>query len=127
MKNLRDDSQLAAIYREESIKKLQDIGIDPKQYAKWSGFDLLFDLYRLRSADELAFKDIGNDRLGQYEFLISSYLKHEGQNLKDEPIQRSLFEFMNIFQKFMNGEPSEHFQIDLKTGEVISLKKDKYK
>ena len=125
LNNLQDDTELAAIYRAESVQKLLEKGIDPGQYAKWSGFDLLFDLYRLRSADELAYKDIGGDRLGQYEFMISSYLNREGLVLNDNPVQGGLFEFMSILQKFLNGEPSEHFQINLKSGKVISLKKDK--
>jgi len=125
LKNLQENNQLASAYRKESHQRLLEKGIDPGQYAKWSGFDLLFDLYRLRSADELAYTDIGEDSLGQYAFLISSYLNGKHLNLKDDSIQRRLYEFMNILQKFLNGEPSGHFQVDLKSGNVISLKKDK--
>src|SRR5690606_23044647 len=49
-------------------------GIDLKSFELWSGFDFLFDLYRLRSADELAKEDIGDERLSTYRFVIDDFL-----------------------------------------------------
>lgn len=32
-------------------------------FEDWTGFDMLYDLYRLRSADALAFDDMGEERI----------------------------------------------------------------
>ena len=49
----------------------------------WTGMDLIYDFYRLRSADKLAIPDIGKERLAAYEdffqevkYVITSYSIH---------------------------------------------------
>ncbi|WP_299530158.1 metallophosphoesterase [Ulvibacterium sp.] len=122
---------------EESLKKIKEnktsdywiiaregakmANLDFERFDDWSGFDLVFDLYRLRSADELAFNDIGQERLDQYQLLIQSFLQQEKLISDNDPMRSSLIELLKMFQKFMNGEPSDHFQIHLNTGKVIPL------
>ncbi|GAA6767062.1 metallophosphoesterase [Flavobacterium sp. CGRL1] len=81
-------------------------------FESWAGFDMIFDFYRLKSADELAFSKIGKKRLKQYE-LICSQLKKS-----NDP---KLVLWAVIFLKTMNGEPSDHFKIDLKNNKIDNL------
>lgn len=81
-------------------------------FESWTGFDMIFDFYRLKSADELAFSKIGKKRLKQYE-LICSQLKKS-----NDP---KLVLWAAIFLKTMNGEPSDHFKIDLKNNKIDNL------
>lgn len=92
-----------------------------KSLEDWSGADLLFDLYRLRSADQLAHKDIGQERLSEYQLIASSFLNKDMVVGKDS-IKRNMLELMSILDKFMNGEPSNYFQINLNSGLVMPLK-----
>ena len=78
----------------------------------WTGFDMIFDFYRLKSADELAFNEIGKQRLKQYD-LICKQLK-KSNDLK-------LVLWAEIFWKTMNGQPSDHFKIDLKNNKIDNL------
>ncbi|WP_422082451.1 metallophosphoesterase family protein [Ulvibacterium sp.] len=102
----------------ESAKKAN---LDFNRFEDWSGSDLVFDLYRLRSADELAFNDIGQERLDQYQLIIESFVKQENLILGNDLMRSNLIELLKMFQKFMEGEPSDHFQIHLNTGKVIPL------
>ena len=81
-------------------------------FESWNGFDMIFDFYRLKSADELAFSKIGKKRLKEYE-LICRQLKKS-----DDP---KLVLWAEIFYKTMNGEPSDHFKIDLKNNKIDNL------
>ncbi|MFB9080707.1 metallophosphoesterase [Flavobacterium procerum] len=81
-------------------------------FESWTGFDMIFDFYRLKSADELAFSKIGKKRLKQYK-LICSQLK------KSNDLKMVLW--AEIFRKTMNGEPSNYFKIDLKNNRIDNL------
>lgn len=81
-------------------------------FESWTGFDMIFDFYRLKSADELAFQEIGNQRLKQYD-LICRQLKKS-----NDP---KLVLWAEIFWKTMNGKPSDHFKIDLKNNKIDNL------
>ncbi|WP_411031855.1 metallophosphoesterase family protein [Spongiimicrobium sp. 3-5] len=76
--------------------------VDLKQ---WSGFDMIYDFYRLRNADQLAIIDIGEARIAQYSFVCG---------LLEKTNDKNLVLWAKIFQKFMNGLPSDNFRIDLK-------------
>ncbi|WKL49706.1 metallophosphoesterase [Flavobacterium pectinovorum] len=78
----------------------------------WTTFDMIFDFYRLKSADELAFSEIGNKRLKQYE-LVCTQLKKS-----NDP---KLILWAEIVLKTMNGDPSDHFKIDLKNNKIDNL------
>ena len=91
-------------------------------FETWTGFDLLFDFYRMHSADVLARPYIGEKRLAQYNFLISEILKNDTfKNAPENSNTHKLWLFMGIFKKFLHGQPADHFSIDLKTGELTPL------
>lgn len=96
----------------EIAKYLKENSLTLSDFETWKGFDMIFDFYRLKSADELAFSEIGKNRLKQYE-LICRQLK-KSNNPK-------LVLWAEIFLKTMNGEPSDHFKIDLKNNIIDNL------
>lgn len=95
----------------------------------WSGFELITDFYRLRNADELALRDISLDRIKEYR-LIGRSIETSGINLKlnqreleegnnIEDIFKVRFDgILGILDKFMDGVPSDHFIIDMNSGDV---------
>ncbi|MGQ7871108.1 metallophosphoesterase family protein [Sunxiuqinia sp. sy24] len=85
-----------------------------------TGFDLVYDFYRLRSADQLAIKDIGVDRIDQYQLLLGAW----EQNLSNSKRNDQLKLLGEIFQHFLNGAPADHFSIDLQNSNLINLKGD---
>jgi 3',5'-cyclic AMP phosphodiesterase CpdA len=80
-----------------------------KNFESWTGSDMIFDFYRLKSADELAIPDIGSKRLKQYQ-LVCEQLKKSNDN--------KLVLWSEIFLKTMNGQPANHFKINLKTNRI---------
>ncbi|MBB4804525.1 3',5'-cyclic AMP phosphodiesterase CpdA [Flavobacterium nitrogenifigens] len=96
----------------EINKDLKANSLTLSDFESWTGFDMIFDFYRLKSADELAFSEIGKERLKQYE-LICKYFKKS-----NDP---KLVLWAEIFWKTMNGEPSDHFKIDLKNNKIDNL------
>lgn len=96
--------------------------IDETVFSKWTGFDMIFDFYRLRSADKLAIKDIGIDRVEQYQLVISQILKSTSLSDKNNLLREDLKEFANIFDHFFNGAPANHFSIDLNSGTIKEIK-----
>lgn len=82
----------------------------------WSGYDLILDLYRLRYADKLALRWIPEKRMEEYRILFDAVRKSEAD---DELILR-LREIADIFECFLNGEPSGHFRIDLEKDRIDS-------
>lgn len=125
MGRLRTGNELSSDLLRKASKGLRKDKLSIQGFDDWCGADLLFDLYRLRSADELAHADIGAERLRQYHFLATSFL--EGSRVSGQgTIKRDMLDLMTILDKFMNGAPSDHFQINMKTGRVVS-KKQLYK
>lgn len=78
-------------------------------FESWNGFDMLFDFYRLKNADELAIPEIGNNRLKQYQMVCEQF----GKSGKEQFVLWS-----KIVQKTMKGQPSNHFRINLKTNKI---------
>uniref|UniRef100_UPI00359361E7 metallophosphoesterase n=1 Tax=Pricia sp. TaxID=2268138 RepID=UPI00359361E7 len=107
------DSPLWNEARESVQKKLSIEGLQAKEFKDWTGFDLIYDFYRLRNADKLAVRDIGKDRLKQYQLLLKSL-----ENNPENPNFHELWIFGSIFQKQLHGEPAMNFIIDLKDGGV---------
>ena len=122
IKSIKDDIEKTSPQWKNAIELAKKNGIQLAQFNEWSGFDLLFDLYRLRSADELAFKDIGAERLKQYGLIMNSLLNQESIQISDDITKKNILELMKIFGKFLNGAPSDHFQLNLNTGKIHSLK-----
>ncbi|GAA3638195.1 metallophosphoesterase family protein [Flavivirga jejuensis] len=78
-------------------------------FESWTGFDMIFDFYRLRSADELALADIGLKRLEHYQF-VCDQLSKSGN--------KAFALWQSILKKTANGYPSNHFKINLKTSTI---------
>lgn len=107
--------------REEMIDKtgaqLMDeiTGEEPEEWeTDWKGYDLILDLYRLRYADKLALRWIPKKRMQEYRMLFDA-VRYSA--VKDELIIH-LREIANIFECFLNGEPSGHFRIDLEKDRI---------
>ena len=81
-----------------------------KDFSLWHAEQMIIDFYRLRSADELALRDIPDERIEQYQKLIESLLKNES------PLLKELQLFGSIFEKQLQGEPANNFSIDLIKG-----------
>jgi len=103
-------------------KTLKENGMSIDSFENWSGEDLLFDIYRLRSADRLAFTDIGMNRLKQYQFLTNAFLRQNHSPSNKDTLNFKLIELMHILDKFMHGAPSDHIEINLNTGALNTLK-----
>ncbi|MFV8325851.1 metallophosphoesterase family protein [Flavobacterium sp. ZS1P14] len=84
-----------------------DVTID--EFEAWTGFDMLFDFYRLRNADELAIPDIGLKRLKQYQMVCNQLEKSSDEKL---------VLWSKIFRKMTKGQPSNHFKINLNTNKI---------
>ena len=87
----------------------------------WTGEDLIFDFYRLRSADQLAFDNIGLKRLNSYQKVLKLIISEHSTSSKTTRLQQDLYEFSCIFVAFMNGAPSDTFRVDTKTGRLIQV------
>ncbi|MCK0156515.1 metallophosphoesterase [Cellulophaga sp. F20128] len=83
-----------------------DKTINYPEYKEWTGADMIFDFYQLRSADEMAVPDIGLKRLEQYK-IVCDRLK------TSDNVQFALWG--KIFNKTAAGQPSNHFKINLNT------------
>ncbi|WP_031425556.1 metallophosphoesterase family protein [Flavimarina sp. Hel_I_48] len=119
--NLKAKNSIAIKTSEKPLKSSKNTPFS-SDFDSWTGFDMVFDFYRLRSADVLAKPYIGAQRLEQYRQLQEKVLKN--QRLKNAPESSNahkLWLFMSIFKKFMNGQPADHFKIDLDTGAVVPL------
>jgi len=89
----------------------------------WTGYDMLVDFYRFRSADELALVDVGTEKAKQYKVVSQLFFEnHKEDASKEKPLQNQMRLFLIIFNKFMHEVPADHFTVDLKTVEIKSLK-----
>jgi len=94
-----------------------------RQDFNWTGYDLLVDFYRFRSADELALVDVGTARAKQYKVVSQLFFEnHKEDASKEKILQNQMRLFLIIFNKFMHEVPADHFSVDLKTGEINSEK-----
>lgn len=93
--------------------------VNLKDFDSCTGIDMLFDLYRLHSADALAFNDIGEQRLINYKLLINGFL-NKFENLEaPSKIEKDFYQFCIIFSKLLKGKPSVNFAINLGNGKII--------
>ena len=81
-------------------------------FETWTGFDMVNDFYKLRSADQLAFADIGKNRLKAYQFICE-----ELKDVTDEKLKL----WLSIFEKSRKGAPSNHFRIDLEADTIKNI------
>jgi hypothetical protein len=110
-----------------------DISVD--MFSQWNGFDLAIDFYRLRNADQLALRDISASRIAQYTLLTqllatdSNISKSDADNTINmnstltSVFKRRFGNLFSLFDGFKNGEPSDHFMLNLSDGTITDLKK----
>ncbi len=110
-----------------------DISID--MFSQWNGLDLAIDFYRLRNADQLALRDISASRIAQYTLLTqllatdSNISKSDADNTINmnstltSVFKRRFGNLFSLFDGFKNGEPSDHFMLNLSDGTITDLKK----
>jgi len=113
-KSLNGEDLLLLIQNKDQLKVK---GIISEDFRKWSFDDLLLDLYKFQSADELAKRDIPKQRLEQYQILEKLYEKSQSQN----SFVMQLKSAFKIFSLLSDGDPADHFEIDLKKKEIIKL------
>ncbi|MBZ4041075.1 metallophosphoesterase family protein [Flavobacterium hibisci] len=97
----KNNAEVEAAMKANSLKT--------KDFESWTGFDMIFDFYRLKNADELAIPEIGANRLKQYKIVCAQLEKSNDEKL---------VLWAKIFLKTMNGKPSNHFKISLKTNQI---------
>lgn len=113
-KNLNGEDLLLLIQNKNQLKEKKIVS---ETFKKWSVDDLLLDLYKFQSADELAKKDISKERLEQYQVLEQLY--HENQS--QDPLVIQLKSVFKILSLLSNGDPADHFEIDLKNQKIRRL------
>lgn len=97
--------------------QLKEKGIDAKAFRRWNVEDLLLDLYKFQSADELAKNDIPKERRKQYRLLEGVY----GNSRAEDPFIVQLKSVFKILSKLSSGDPADHFEIDLEKQEIRRL------
>ncbi len=90
-----------------------------KSYRSWNFSDLLLDLYKFQSADELARHDIPQRRLKQYQTLSRHFTRLQ----TDDHFRLQLRDLFRILDKISAGDPSDHFEVDFNKGTVQKMKK----
>jgi len=98
-------------------KPAEQTDLDSAAFVNWTGFDLIYDFYRLRSADQLAIQDIGTERIEQYRCLLNVWKTASAEDTLSQQIKS----FSEIFDRFLTGMPADHFLIDLKENTVTDL------
>lgn len=111
---LNGEDLLLLVQNKDQIKESK---IDSKAFQKWFFRDALLDLYKFQSADELAKKDIPKERLRQYHILEELFQKSKSQ----DPFVLQLKSVFKILSLLSNGDPTDHFEIDLKKQEIKRL------
>ena len=102
----------------EAQKYLKQKNIKTKIFRKWTFDELLLDLYKFQSADELAKKDIPNVRLQQYQILEKLFESNQSQ----DPFMIQLKSVFKILSLLSSGDPADHFEIDLEKQTVKRIK-----
>lgn len=115
---LNNKSQFEKEWKEADTKSEQILVQNKikKEDFNWTGNDLLIDFYRFRSADELAFADVSEERVASYKVLSKLFLDSKDDVSKH--LQKQMKLFFSIFNKFMHEVPADHFTVDLHTGEI---------
>jgi len=108
--SLNFDKSEAEFLKERNIKKIE--------FRNWTFDDLLLDLYKFQSADELAKKDISDERLQQYQTLEDLFQSNQSQDAFIIKL-KSVFKILSLLS---NGDPSDHFEIDLQKQSLTRLK-----
>ncbi|WP_268223768.1 metallophosphoesterase family protein [Sinomicrobium oceani] len=108
---------IAMISNPQHKKELRKSGLRYRDFRKWDGRDLLYDFYKLRNADELAFADIPEKRIAQYNYLAEHYRKLP----YNSPLHSRLQLVFECLHHFLHGAPAAHFRIDMVSGTLKAL------
>ncbi len=116
--------------RQKAQALAQRAGMNHQDFARWNGFELAVDFYRLRNADELALADIPADRLRQYQLLtgaLASRLTPASLPLSPHSTFEDMFRlrFGSIFaviNTYLHGNPARNFHINLESGKMGVVK-----
>src|SRR5690606_1403777 len=100
---IRKDTEKSSAYWKNAIEVAAENNLSVEELETWSGFDVFLDYYRLRGADELAYTDIGANRLAAYKLIIASFLKDEPSGSEMDDMSRKLTVLMAVLRKFLNG------------------------
>lgn len=101
----------------QNKNQLKQKGINSDNFKIWTFEDLLLDVYKFQSADELAKRDIPKERLLQYQTLEKIF----DENQSKDPFIIKLKSVFKILSLLSNGDPADHFEIDLKTHSIKRL------
>lgn len=101
----------------EDKDQLKEKGISTADFRTWNFEDLLLDIYKFQSADELAKKDIPEERLRQYKVLEKLYHNNPSQ----DPLVIQLKSVFTILSLLSGADSADHFEIDLKKQEIRRL------
>ncbi|GAA4300161.1 metallophosphoesterase [Aestuariibaculum suncheonense] len=97
---------------EKFTKNLNLKEIPISVFEEWTGLDMIHDFYKLKNADKLAISDVGEYRLKQYLILSAFFKSTSNEQLKL---------WGTIFIKICSGYPANHFEIDIKSGEIKAV------
>lgn len=114
LRKMSGEDLLLLIQPEEELK---ENGTSTEAFRKWRAEEVLLDLYKFQSADELAKKDIPEERLQQYRILEACYEKSRPQ----DPFALQVKSLFQILSLLSSGDPADHFTIDLKKQEIRKL------
>lgn len=101
----------------QNRSQIKERGINSKTFSKWNFNDVLLDLYKFQSADELAKTDIPEERLRQYQALEKLFEENQSQDFFIIQL-KSVFKILSLLS---NGDPADHFEIDLEKQEIRRL------
>lgn len=93
--------------KEIAENRLKENSLRLQDFRAWNGNDLIYDFYRIRSADTLAFSDIGKERIKQYRTLV----KEKDSNQENEYL-KELKLFFEIFSKLMKGANHQALELE---------------
>jgi 3',5'-cyclic AMP phosphodiesterase CpdA len=135
LENLKNTAQWqSAEIKAKQITK--QAGLKFESFTGWNLFELAVDFYRLRNAGQLAMHDISSERLAHYRLLAQLTARpHEHVQPQPQPHQQvksphsletgaladEFGELLRIMYAFQNGEPNDHFMLNLATGEIREI------
>jgi hypothetical protein len=98
----------------QDFSKTKNLGLI-QHIGETSAYEMLLDLYKIRNADVLAFKDIPSERIEVYQILFDEWKTIEPST----QLELQIKQFFQILNAFLNGEPADVFFIDLRNPQMV--------
>lgn len=112
-----------ATQMEEATKRAMETAqrhnISFSNLSQWNGSDLVYDLYRLRSADRLAIADITQPRLEEYTVVLEAIAQSQARS--GQVMTQNMAELQTIFSRFLHGAPAGHFILNRANGLIQAI------